>query len=221
MDRFNQWLYSKIEPWVGQSVLEVGCGLGNFTRFFGGRPRVVGLDLSQSHLEEFRLRNPDLGHVELHAIDAGDPALTKLGPQNFDSIICLNVLEHVRDDRQAIRSFSQLLASEGHLLLLVPAFPFLFGTLDLNGPHFRRYTRAGLEKLVVGEGFEMIQIQYFNLFGIPGWWFCGKILKRPILPEGGLGWYERLVPVFRRIEEWVGPPFGLSLIAVARKPNKK
>jgi SAM-dependent methyltransferase len=191
MDRFNTWLYSKIEPWMGGRILEVGCGLGNFTRFFSGRERVVGIDFSREHLEEFRRRNPDLSHIELHAFDAGDPSLTQLGKESFDTIVCLNVLEHVENDRQALRSFYQLLQPGGHLLLLVPAFPGLFGTLDLNGPHFRRYNRRGLEAFVAKAQFHLLKMQYFNLFGIPGWWFCGKILKRPILPAEG--WAGRAI----------------------------
>ena len=226
MDQFNRWLFSIIEPWIGQRILEVGCGLGNFTHFLSGRERIVGLDLNPEHLEEFRQRNPDLSQVELHTLDAGNPDLVKkLGPGSFDSIICLNVLEHVENDSQAIRSFYSLLEPGGHLILLVPAFPFLFGTLDLNGPHFRRYTWKTVKALLQNPipsppsqgGFDIIQMHYFNLFGIPGWWFCGKILKRRILPASGLGWYEKLMPLFRRIEEWTGPPLGLSIIAIARK----
>ena len=121
----------------------------------------------------------DLSQVELHALDAGDSTLPeRFGPGSFDSIICLNVLEHVEQDKQALRTFYQLLCPGGHLCLLVPAFPALFGTLDLNGPHFRRYTWRGLKTLLTGEGaegeqkerFEIVRMKYFNLFGIPGWW---------------------------------------------------
>ena len=218
MDQFNQWLYGKIECWVGQSVLEVGCGLGNFTRFFSNRKRVVGMDSSEEHLAEFQQRNPDLSHVELHACDAGDPELSRRWTAgSFDTVVCLNVLEHVERDMQALRSFYELLGPGGHLCLLVPAFPALFGTLDLNGPHFRRYTRRGLRTLLGAQRFEIVRMKYFNLFGVPGWWFCGKILRRPILPSGGLGLYEKLMPLFRLVEDWTGPPVGLSIIAVARK----
>jgi len=218
MERFNRWLWSKIEPWIGQEVLEIGCGLGNFTPFFSGCKRVVGIDPSEEHLREFRQRHPQLGAVELHPLDAGDPRLVELGAERFDTVVCLNVLEHVEHHEQALRSFHRLLRPGGHLALLVPAFPALFGTLDLNGPHYRRYTRRGLRELLERHSFELVRMQYFNLFGIPGWWFCGKILRRPILPAGGLGLYERLMPLFRRIEDWSGPPVGLSIIAIARKP---
>ena len=148
MDRFNRWLWGRIERWVGQEILEIGCGLGNFTPFFSDRKRVVGIDPSEEHLREFRECNPDLTQVELHLFDAGDPMLVELGPASFDSVVCLNVLEHVKDDEQALRSFHRLLRPGGHLILLVPAFPALFGTLDLNGPHFRRYTRRGVRALL-------------------------------------------------------------------------
>ncbi len=219
MDQFNRWLWGKIEAWVGQEVLEIGCGLGNFTRFLSDRKRVVGIDANPEHLEEFRRRNPSLAAVELCALDAGDANLARLGPESFDTVVCLNVLEHVENDTQALASFHRLLRPGGHLTLLVPAFPALFGTLDLNGPHFRRYTRRGLEALLSEQQFELVRMQYFNLFGIPGWWFYGKILRRPILPAGGLGLYERLMPLFRRVEEWTRSPVGLSIIAIARKPG--
>jgi len=219
MSRFNPWLYSKIEPWIGQRILEVGCGLGNITRFFADRPKVVGIDFSDDHLQEFRQRNPDLDRIELHRYDAGNPALVDLGRGSFDTIVCLNVLEHVEHDERALESFWHLLEPGGHLALLVPAFPALYGTLDSNASHMRRYTRPGLDALLNEQRFNLLKMKYFNLFGLPGWWFCGKILKQPILPANGLGWYERLMPVFRFIEELTGPPLGLSLIAIARKPE--
>lgn len=219
MDQFNRWMWSQIEPWVGQDILEVGCGLGNFTRFMADRKSIVGLDVNEEHLQEFRRRNPDLSQVELHLLDAGDERMLQLGRERFDSIVCLNVLEHVEQDEKALKTFLTLLKPGGYLALLVPAFPFLFGTLDLNGPHFRRYTRQSLRCLIEKTGYQLLRMKYFNLFGIPGWWFCGKILKRPILPAGGLGLYEKWMPLIRRIEEWSGPPFGLSLIAIARKPD--
>jgi ubiquinone/menaquinone biosynthesis C-methylase UbiE len=219
MDRFNQWMFSRIEPWVGRKILEVGCGLGNFTLFFDHAERIVGIDFNEKHIKEFRQVRPQLSQVELHTFDAGDPGLVELGKGSFDTVVCLNVLEHVEKHEQAIQSFYELLEPGGHLCLLVPAFPALFGTLDLNGPHFRRYTQKMLKPLLEQAGFEVLKLFYFNLFGIPGWWYAGKILKRPILPKGGLTLYEKLVPVFKMVETVTGPPVGLSLIAVARKPN--
>lgn len=217
MPRFNGWIWNLISHWVGNRILEAGCGLGNFTRFLARRGEVVAFDNNEDHLREFREINPDLIGVELKSFDAGNPELVQLGPGSFDTVLCLNVLEHVEDDEQAVRSFRDLLKPGGHLILLAPAYPSLFGTLDLNGPHYRRYRMNELSRMLRNSGYEIVMSRYFNLFGIPGWWWCGKVLKKPILPSGGLGIYEKLVPLFRLIEKVTGPPMGLSILLVARK----
>ena len=139
--------------------------------------------------------------------------LGTLAGQHFDTIICLNVLEHVDDDTASLRAIRRMLAPAGRLLLLVPALPALYGTIDTALGHHRRYKRAALTSLMETTGFKVAHLEYFNLAGVPGWWFAGRVLRRQTIPAASLKLYDALVPLFRleRLFPW---RVGQSLIAI-------
>ena len=98
-------------------------------------------------------------------------------------------------------------------MLLVPALPALYGTIDRALGHHRRYKRAGLAGLLQATGFRPAHIEYFNIAGIPGWWFAGRVLRRDLIPGGSLKLYDALVPLFR-LERLIPWRVGQSLIAI-------
>jgi SAM-dependent methyltransferase len=134
----------------------------------------------------------------------------------LDSVICLNVLEHVERDEEALRSFHQSLQTGGKLILLVPAGKSLFGSLDVSFKHCRRYDRQELFEKLTRAGFKVKQLRYFNFIGCVGWYLNGKIFRRKTLPAIQLRLFDWLVPLFK-LEEKIGIPFGVSLIAIAEK----
>jgi hypothetical protein len=101
----------------------------------------------------------------------------------------------------------------------VPAHPFLFGRLDRQFGHFRRYTRSGLRTLIADAGAELTSLRSFNALGVPGWLIAGRTGLLDI-SGGSLRAYETLVPPWRAVEERLRPPVGLSLVARARKPAR-
>src|SRR5438309_788954 len=128
--------------------------------------------------------------------------------ERLDTIICLNVVEHIPDDVGSLAAMRALLQPAGRLVLLVPALPRIYGALDEALGHVRRYTPRELREKYDRVGFRVAHLEYFNLFGIPGWWFAGRILRRRIIPAGSLGLYDALVPLFRseRFLPWrLGP----------------
>jgi SAM-dependent methyltransferase len=129
----------------------------------------------------------------------------------------LNVLEHIEADGRALRNMRELLSDGGKLVLLVPAGPYLFGTLDKAIGHYRRYDERGLRSLVANAGFRVDQVRPFNFFGIPGWFLASRVLKRRMPPRGLLGLFNLLAPMFILIEENLRPPLGQSLICIATK----
>jgi SAM-dependent methyltransferase len=139
--------------------------------------------------------------------------LGALAGQHFDTIICLNVLEHVDDDISALQAIRRMLAPRGRLILLVPALPALYGTIDKALGHHRRYKRPPLTSLLTATGFTVAHIEYFNLAGVPGWWFAGRVLRRQMIPATSLKLYDALVPVFR-LERLIPWRIGQSLIAI-------
>jgi SAM-dependent methyltransferase len=233
---YNRWTYDRIARWIGPRVLEVGAGIGNLSQFFVDRERVVLTDTESDYRDalwrrfgeqrqaERRRSNRSVGEdrrsgidrraLNIRVVEMSLPNVPQeLVGQQFSTIVCLNVLEHVEDDLASLRTMRQLLEPSGRLVLLVPALPTLFGSLDTELGHFRRYTPSSLETVYTESGLRMCHMEYFNLVGILGWWWSGRVRRRKMIPKGPLKLYDMLVPIFR-LERLLPRRIGLSLIAV-------
>jgi len=221
MRNFNRWIYSLIEPYLGPRVVEIGCGIGSFTELLSaGDRQVLATDIEPDYLERVRRQFEEAPNVSTAVYDLAQPLPETLQRGSADAVVCMNVLEHIEDDLEALRHIVQLLAPGGRSILLVPAFQWLYGSIDESYRHFRRYHRRPLEELSRRAGLVVERTFYVNLAGIVGWYVAGRILKRKILPAGGLQLYHRLVSLFRFVEKVTGPPVGLSLISIGMKPDK-
>ncbi len=219
MRNFNRWIYSLIEPYLGPKVVEIGCGVGSFTELLAEKDReVLALDIEPCYLERVRVNLGSNRRVAIAPYDLSRPLPPQLPAGSADAVVCMNVVEHLENDLEAFRHLVDFLAPGGRTVVLVPAFQWLYGSIDESYRHFRRYRRKPLEALARAAGVKIERTFYVNLAGIAGWWFSGKILKRKVLPPGGLQLYHKLVPVFRFLEKVTGPPAGLSLITIGRKP---
>src|SRR5215208_4837048 len=156
---YNRWVVAAFEPFFGQSIVEIGIGHGGFYEHLP-RPRTyIGTDLDASLVERARLRQPDLQFVQA---DIADPHLAdRFAGTGVDTVLCVNVLEHVEDDRAAIRNMLDVLEPGGHLLLFVPAFRQLYTDLDRLAGHLRRYTRATVAHTFRGSSAEIRRLEYF------------------------------------------------------------
>lgn len=215
--RYNRWMFDRLRPWVGRRVLEVGAGIGTMSAFLVDRERVVLTDTEPSYLDRLRERFGDQGHVAVAELrlPTVDP---RLAAERLDTVICLNVLEHIEHDGAALSAMHHLLEPGGRLVLLVPALRALHGTLDEALGHFRRYVPAELSTKLRAAGFRVRHLEYFNLAGIAGWWLAGRVLRRRLIPLGALRWYEALVPLFR-LERLLPGRVGQSLIAIGEVPG--
>ena len=210
--RYNRWMFDRLRPWVGRRVLEIGAGIGNMSAFLIDRDRVVLTDTEPYYLGRLRARFADQPQVtvtelSLPTVDAG------LVAERLDTVMCLNVLEHIADDRSSLRVMHDLLEPGGRLVLLVPSLRPLYGTLDEALGHFRRYVPGELATKLGEAGFRVRHVEYFNLAGVPGWWFTGRVLRRRLIPQGALRWYDALVPLYR-LERFLPWRIGQSLIAI-------
>ena len=213
---YNRWLIERVVPWVGKRVLEIGAGVGTMSAFLVDRERLVLSDTNPDYIA--RLRAQFARHPQVRVVPLRLPATNAdLQAERLDTIICLNVLEHVRDDERSLNTMYQLLQPGGRLVLLVPSLPGIYGTLDKALGHFRRYTRSELRRKYQAAGLRMRHLEYFNLAGVPGWWFTGRVLRRELIPTGSLRWYDALVPLFR-LERLLPWRVGQSLIAVGERP---
>lgn len=133
----------------------------------------------------------------------------------FDSVLCMNVLEHITDDVEALRRFRGLLRPGGAALLLVPAHPLLFGEIDRSVGHERRYTKARLARALHSASLAVEDLRHVNPVGAVGWMVAGRDLRRKDVPGRLLRLYDHVVPAVRLLDP-VRLPFGLSLWVVAR-----
>jgi len=173
--------------------------------------------------------NPD--YLDYLRRQVSDPRLrTFLSPAEdfqpegaaYGAAFSINVLEHVRDDQTALRGFARALRPDGVCLVLVPAHPWLFSSLDAGLSHYRRYTRAGLEALAAKAGLAPRSLSHFNPLGALGWWLNGRLLRRPCLPRGQVAAYSRFGIRFSRLLDRLNPfPLGISLVgSFVRTPER-
>jgi SAM-dependent methyltransferase len=210
-------LFEKIKPFLGEDIFEVGCGIGNLTGLLLRQGRVIAADVNEDYIRT--VENRYRGHLNLKGVliwDIRQDPLQNLGT-SIDTIVCSNVLEHIEDDDYALRNFYEILPVGGRLIILVPALKALYNVLDNELGHFRRYNREELIKKITGNGFRVCALRYFNLFGILGWFVNGTLLRRRLLPAGQIGIFNKMVPLFMRMEKVVPTLVGQSLIAVGEK----
>jgi len=220
LEPYNRWLVSRFEHAVGRRVLEIGAGFGNITRHLKGRELLVASDLDPVALEHLKgvFRDDPSVRVASYRFPLSREAREEICGFGVDTVVCLNVLEHIEDDRATLADMRATLSPRGRLVLLVPAFARLFGSLDEHLHHFRRYEKDELEKKIREAGFVIEDLRFVNRPGIFGWWLNGRVLKRRVLPRGQLLAFKLLMPLLKREEERP-PTSGLSLLAIARKPQ--
>lgn len=218
LEAYNRWLHDRFDSYLGARVLEIGSGIGNQTRYFAEKERVIASDIDPYYVDILRSSLGTRANVRVASfrfpLTADDHA--DLQRERIDTIICLNVLEHIDDHRSTLLDCARVLPPGGHLVLLVPAMPALYGSLDEHLQHFRRYEKEPLRQLLRDTGFEAEDLRYVNRLAVFGWWLSSRVLKRTVLPKDQLAVFKLLMPLLK-LEEKHPPSFGLSLLALARR----
>ncbi len=215
--RFNQWIADVIRPYVGSRVLEIGAGTGNLSMQLMPRSVYWATDVNRHYLDYLLKLRATRPYMRVAFTDAADQKTYPTG-QSFDTVVCLNVIEHIQDDIGALRNIWSVLADGGCAIILVPCGPWLFGTLDEVLGHFRRYTADELASVCVEAGFHVEAILKFNRAGVPAWWFNCRVLHRKTFGLAQIRMLNLLTPIFRLADGWLPfPP--LSLIAILRKDD--
>lgn len=210
---YHRWIVSEFRPFLGRRVAEVGAGVGNVSSL-----------LLQAGPESLTSYEPSANMFPmLQKALAVDPRACAVndffgrGDGTFDSVVYINVLEHIEDDAAELAAAQRALAPGGCVLVFVPALPWLYSNLDRQVGHFRRYLRKDLATLVEASGFTIEKLRYFDMAGILPWYIHYVLLGNTIGP-GSVSAYDRLVvPVMRVVERFVTPPIGKNLLLVARK----
>ena len=216
--RYNRWIWERLQPFIGQRVLEIGSGSGTMTRFLYGRELIVASDKETPYLDRLRNAFRRRPGIAVERVDLDDVVTDSLSGYAFDTVLGVNVLEHTVDDQAALRRIRELLVPGGRVVIYVPAGTDLFGPLDSAVGHQRRYDREEIINKLTTAGFRVEHIRYHNQIGRLGWWLNSQILHRRELPYAQSRLFDSLVPLFRAIEA-DDPSSGLSLVAVGRKPE--
>lgn len=215
--RYHRWILRQFASYLGTRVLEVGAGTGTFSHYLLEDAKVPELVLLEPARNLFPiLARRYAGVANAHLLQGN---LTEHAESlTTDSVVMVNVLEHVANDVECLEASRRILSRGGHLLLFVPASPLLYGSLDKAFGHYRRYTKKGLSAKLEHAGFKIRKLRYFNLPGFASWFLAGRILKRRTLQASSVRFYDRwIVPISSRLEGHWEPPIGQSLLAVALK----
>jgi SAM-dependent methyltransferase len=210
---YNKWILQMSRKYLGKNVLEVGAGIGNFTGLLSKDHKVTAVEINSDYLKYLNknFKNVSSGFGD---IEKGRLFFNK---KQFDSIICFNVLEHIKDDLKALMNMYKLLVPGGHLIVIVPAHKLLFSDFDKNLGHFRRYNIAETQLKMKDAGFNIISIRYLNWVSAIGWFIFLKLTKNPVMPGREVKIFGLIGPFLLSIEKFITFPFGLSVYCVAQK----
>jgi SAM-dependent methyltransferase len=176
------------------------------------------VDVHAGYLRAAQNRLKGISGVSYRKVDL-DKSFSSLRSFRPDTVICVNVLEHLLDDQRVLAECFRLLPPGGRLLLFVPAFQSLFGSMDVSYGHFRRYSVGDLRRKMENAGFKVEFSRYLNLLGVLGWWLNGKLLKKKIIPKSQMILYDKMVGISSKFERFLPRPIGLSLFSVGQKPK--
>jgi ubiquinone/menaquinone biosynthesis C-methylase UbiE len=200
---------------LDRHILEVGAGIGNFTGHLKARAsHLYAIDIEPIGCTILKKNHPD---VDVRVANASNPKdMRQFMGLDIDTIVCLNVLEHILDDIGTLKNFYRVLSPGGRAIILVPAIPKLYGKIDEMLMHKRRYTHKELVEKMKFTGFEIEESHYMNSPAVFGW-YLNKVIKKTKQSPIQVKIYDFLIPLIKAIEDLIKPKIGLSVFAVGRK----
>lgn len=215
---YNQWTFDQFKGFIHGDILEVGCGVGSFTKLITDQSEFESMyciDISSAAIEHIKKRNFSK-EIKIECIDLIDVK------GEYDFIVCMNVMEHVEDDMKFFNKLIELLKPGGVLFHLVPSHQFLYSKFDEAAGHFKRYDKDMMKSFDTGENVKLVNQYYFNIIGALGYWAVYKALKSGNIndTEGEIGFFDKYIVPFSRNFLPLKTPFGISLISIYKNLNK-
>jgi predicted TPR repeat methyltransferase len=218
-DTFSEWLIEKTEMLSlmieGQKIIDVGCGSGLLLQYLPKNLILTGADFSEGNIKKAKEKNP---HVTFFKANLDDKVSWKNYSNLFDSVLCSEVVEHIKDDKIAMDILFSLVKPNGVLILTVPAFKSLLSKFDIQEGHYRRYSKKDICNLVESAGFHIESARYWNVMGFFGWLVFIKILNLN-LKKSSNSIFASIMGKFLKIEKIIKFPFGQTVIIKARKSD--
>jgi SAM-dependent methyltransferase len=214
---YHTWIASLFRPYLGKKVAEIGAGRGNFSTLLLAED-IEELVCVEPSTEMYPLL---VQHTEtdtrVSCRQGFFSDVSKEFPEQFDSVVYVNVLEHVERDEDELDVMNSALKKGGYICIFVPALPWLYSDLDASVGHYRRYYKKELEALVQKKGFTIEHSTYFDGVGIIPWFVFFKLFHKKLSP-GNTSLYDKvIVPIVRIIESLIPVPIGKNVLLIARK----
>ena len=224
INRYSRWMYDIYKRYIGDKDLDIGAGIGNMTNYYiNDCKQVIACDIFEYQLSVMRDRFSNIEGFQAVNWNILEDSIDLIGNQDFDTIICINVLEHLKDDKFALSKMKQLITQKGRIILLVPACPKLYCYMDKNVGHHRRYAKGELKRLAEDVGLSVVVNHYFNFLGIIPYYLKGRRGKdlggsfSTDLNESNSRLYNIASTIMEPIERLIKPPIWISELIVLEK----
>jgi len=216
-DRFNRWMFDQFKDQLKGEILEIGSGIGNISQLVIEKGHSITLsDYNDEYCDLLKTKFSQNNNVkEILSIDLVDPDFHFkyfTYKEKFDTIFLLNVIEHIKDDLLAVKNCRYMLKKDGHLVLLAPAYSWLYSSFDRQLGHYRRYSLTALAKLMLNNDFTILSGSHFNFTGIVGWFLFGKLLNKKMLGGSEMSAFNKIVPLAKIVDSVFLKKIGLSVI---------
>ncbi len=221
---YQKWVHQSVEPFLGESILEVGAGIGNMSRWLPLRKRLIVSESDPALLNVLEASQHSKAGVTVKGLDLMKDDLSFLSQDNLDTIVSYNVFEHIEDDQFVLGRLCEVLRNSRaqntrRLITFVPAHQWAYGSMDRTFGHFRRYSSSSWRNLCkeVAPDAELTT-RYFNVFGLVGWFINGRIMGSPVIGNRSIALFETLCPYLAPVDDFLHQklrlPIGQSLLAV-------
>ncbi len=213
---YNKWIFESFQPYIEPPVIEIGCGTGNMSSFLLKYRPLYITDNDPGLVNLVKNRFGEVDNLKTELFDISKQIVNKY-LEYFHTALCINVLEHIKNDEAALRKISRILSKNGKLLLLVPANKYAYTKFDKFLGHYRRYEKDELIRTLNRAGFKIRKVSYFNSVGLIAWLLKGAFGNTSKIDKGQIHLFEKFVPLIRCLEKRISPPLGISLVVVAIK----
>ena len=223
-DNYYRWLVKTIKPYLGNSIIEVGSGVGSFSKLLL-ETKPTTLDLIEPSKQTYSALKKNIKSNENTKVTIHNSYLKgkeyKLKGR-ADTCVYINVFEHIEDDLAEAKRVAKILKPGGNLIIFVPALMGLYSNFDKSIGHYRRYNQDRLSRLSNKAGLRVQKLQYMDMIGMAPWWFSFVLMKRKGLIGPLVKVYDNIcIPIISTVERVLKPPVGKNILLVAEKPRRK
>jgi len=216
-NNFNRWMYESIKNYCKGDILEIGSGIGNISSFFiKAKGSFSVSDIREQYRSYLKQIFPNINVYNINIAESNFEDRYPDLCNKYDTVFALNVVEHINDDKRALINMLKLLKPGGILIVLVPAYQFLYNEFDSSLEHYRRYTKNSLLR-IMPPNTKVLKSWYFNLAGIFGWLVVGKLARKKTIPRSNMRLYNKLTFLFKIMDWLTFNKAGLSVIVIAQK----